>query len=307
MNITAIRNAVTRVGGRGLLVTKKYSPQILTGVGIVSGVTSTVLASKATLKAQPIVDDTKTYVQIVKEQREVLTGRGEYQKELTFAYARGGIDLIKLYAPAASVGAIGIVCIVSAQGIMQKRNASLAAAYVAAEKAFAEYRKRVEAAIGTDQERALRYGLTEKDKHDTKKGVVEKEVVIDPNGVSLYAKIFDENNPNWSKDPEYNRVFLVSQQQFANDLLHARGHVFLNDVYDALGIPRTSAGAVVGWVLSKDGDNFVDFGLYNLNVAGYEDDRIHDTIAEQRIDFVNGHRAAVLLDFNVDGVIFDKI
>ena len=84
------------------------------------------------------------------------------------------------------------------------------------------------------------------------------------------------------------------QQTFFNDLLLSRGHLFLNEVYDQIGIDRTKAGQVVGWVVSKDGDNFVDFGLF-------------DGSTQEKRMFVNGHENSVLLDFNVDGVIYDKI
>jgi hypothetical protein len=101
---------------------------------------------------------------------------------------------------------------------------------------------------------------------------------------------------SWNPEPEYNLIFLQCQQNWANDQLRTRGHVFLNEVYDMLGLERSKAGAVVGWVFTKDGstDNFIDFGVFN---------------GETQIsrDFVNGHEGAILLDFNVDGVIYDKI
>jgi hypothetical protein len=71
--------------------------------------------------------------------------------------------------------------------------------------------------------------------------------------------------------------------------------VFLNEVYRAIGADHTQAGSVVGWILSDTGDNYIDFGVFN----GQDGDRIRD--------FVNGREGAVLLDFNVDGLIWDKI
>jgi hypothetical protein len=75
-------------------------------------------------------------------------------------------------------------------------------------------------------------------------------------------------------------------------MLKARGHLFLNEVYDSLGMPRSEAGAVVGWIMGA-GDDYVNFGVLIDNDMCivdffYADDEI-------------------LLDFNVDGVIFDKI
>jgi hypothetical protein len=125
----------------------------------------------------------------------------------------------------------------------------------------------------------------------------KKEYVkrVGPDGASIYARFFDPTSTSWSKEPEYNLIFVQCQQNYANDLLRARGHVFLNEVYDMLGIPRSQAGAVVGWILSQDRttDNYIDFGVF--------DDE------KNARDFVNGYEGSILLDFNVDGVIFDKI
>jgi hypothetical protein len=116
---------------------------------------------------------------------------------------------------------------------------------------------------------------------------------VDPDGPSIYGRFFDEFSTEYKKDADYNRVFLQAQQQMANNLLQSRGHLFLNEVYDALGFERTPGGSIVGWVIRKDGlrDNFVDFGLLK---PGNE-------------RFINGGERAVFLDFNVDGIIYDKI
>ena len=113
---------------------------------------------------------------------------------------------------------------------------------------------------------------------------------------SQYAKFFDESCPDWTRNSEYNLMFLSLTEQKATAKLVSQGYLFLNDVYDMLGISRTKAGAVVGWIYDKEnpdhvGDNYVDFGIYD---------------AKSR-RFVNGYETTILLDFNVDGLIFDKI
>ena len=117
---------------------------------------------------------------------------------------------------------------------------------------------------------------------------------MDPSKKSVYARFFDEYSPQWTAYPEQNLVFLKHTESMMNDMLLAKKHVFLNEVYDALGIERTSAGAVVGWVLNGDGDNFISFGMYDFD-------------SERGRAFINGNEHSILLDFNVDGVIFDKI
>lgn len=111
----------------------------------------------------------------------------------------------------------------------------------------------------------------------------EITVTIDP---SSYARVFDELNVNWESRPEYNLLFLKSQENWMNDRLQARGHVFLNEVYDCLGFQRTSAGAIVGWLAQGEGANHIDFSIRD---------------AQTNIS------PSVILDFNVDGVIYDKI
>lgn len=111
---------------------------------------------------------------------------------------------------------------------------------------------------------------------------------------SQYARFFDDGCPGWTKDPEYNLVFLKVQQQYANDVLRSKGYLFLNDVYDQLGIPKTKAGKIVGWIYDEEnpiGDNFVDFSLFGSCNS----------------DFINGYESKLLLDFNVDGVIANRI
>jgi hypothetical protein len=165
---------------------------------------------------------------------------------------------------------------------------------MALSESFKSYRKRVIADVGEDKDKEYRFGVTKElvqvTNEDGSKEMVER-TVIDPTTVSQYARFFDAGNPNWTRNPEMNLMFLRSQQNWANDLLHARGHVFLNEVYDMLGMPRSEPGCVVGWV-DGHGDSFIDFGFYN-------------GVDSASRDFVNGFEKTVLLDFNVDGMIMD--
>lgn len=114
---------------------------------------------------------------------------------------------------------------------------------------------------------------------------------------SIYGRYFDEGNPNWSKNREKNLMFLLSQQNYANIRLRSRGYLFLNEVYVLLSLPKTETGKVVGWIYDEHspiGDNFVDFGIYNMN-------------DKSKVDFVNGKTNSIFLDFNVDGNILDRI
>ena len=302
--LEVMKQAIKKTTGRTGLVLKKHSPEILMGVGITGVIGSTILACKATLKVEDIIDDAKEKMETI---NNVLENPEAYEREYTeddakkdkaIVYTQTGVKFIKLYGPSISLGIVSVSCLLGAHNIMKKRNIAVMAAYKAVEQSFADYRKRVVDEFGGDKDRQFRYGIiqeeiteTETDEDGKKKKVKKIVETLDPNHISQYARFFDEVSINWSKTPEYNMVFIKTQQNFANDLLKSRGHLFLNEVYDMLGIERSQTGAVVGWVLNEEGDNFVDFGMY--------DGRSND--------FINGYERSILLDFNVDGVIWDLI
>ena len=301
MNVGTIKTLAGKRMGRSLLVLQKHTPTILTATGIVGVVATTVLASKATLKLEPIIDEMEEALAVAKNVRveapEKYSER-DYTKDITRTYTTAVVKVGKLYAPAISLGVLSISCLISSHGIMQKRNVALAAAYKTVEEGFSAYRQRVIEEFGEEKDQEIRIQsmkTLEVEEKDPKTGKTTTTKVFDPNRVSDYARFFDESNPNWRRaDDQLNFFFVKQAQTYMNNLLQARGHVFLNEAYDALGIPRSQAGAVVGWVISKDGDNFVDFGIY-------------DSASEKARQFVNGQERSLLLDFNVDGVIYDKI
>ena len=292
---------------------KKHSPEILAAVGVVGTVTSAVMACKATTKVSDILEETKQQVDdvhMVLEDENISDEKyseNDAKKDLAIIYAQSSVKFVKLYAPAVALGVLSIGCMLSSNHILRKRNVALAAAYTAVDKTFKEYRGRVVDRFGKEIDRELKYGIKAKkitetvvDEETGKEKKVKKTVdVIDENvtGYSDYARFFDELNPNYEKDAEFNLMFLRAQQQYANDLLISRGYLFLNDVYDMIGVPRTKAGQIVGWVYDENnpvGDNYVDFGMYDIHRPGAR-------------EFVNGYEKAILLDFNVDGNILDLI
>lgn len=292
--------AVTNKFGRQLLHLQKASPQVMFGAGVVGVVTAGVMACRATLKLDNVLDKAEQLREaaLVLHEKDDDYSDEKYAKDLTVIKVKTALDVTKLYAPAVGLGAVSIALLTGSHVTLNRRNASLTAAYAAVDKAFEEYRTRVREELGTDKDRNFRYGVQEveevvENKNGTTK-TVKHERVAD-GAPSQYAKFFDEYSSNHQRNPEYNKVFLLAQQNYFNDMLKARGHVFLNEVYDALDIPRTKAGAVVGWLLQEGGDNYVDFGIF-------------DNLANPRVkDFVNGNEQSILLDFNVDGVIYDKI
>jgi hypothetical protein len=282
-----IPTSLSRVVGRQLLVVQKHSPHILFTAGVVGVVTSAVLASRATLKLAPVLEEAEYEINSVKT--ELKHRKGQYQKDLTYVYTKNSLEVIRLYAPAVIIGTVSIGLLTGSHIQLTRRNTALTAAYAAVSTAYESYRERVREEIGTDRETELYHSIS------LKKVMVESKtaeiMAADPNTWSPYARFFDEASINWQKNAELNRNFIQCQQNWLNQKLHAVGHVFLNEAYDALGLERSGAGAVVGWLLDANGDNYIDFGLYEASSAR----------------FINGLERNVILDFNVDGVIFDKI
>ena len=293
----------------------KHSPEILMGLGIAGVITSTVLACRSTLKVQEILDYKEENMNNIKE---VLSeGREDYteedaRKDKTIIMTTTVIRLMKLYVPSVIIGAGSIACLLESHNVMRNRNAGLAAALAATTESFKQYRERVTEKYGDEVDKEMRYGIKkEKKEKDGKKTKEEIVVGCDEKELSGYARYFNENNINWSDDPQFNLMFLRQNQNWANDKLISQGYLYLNDVYEALGFPKSKAGQVVGWVYdpnnNEHGDNYVDFGIYDLNVKGYRNEMTNDTIAEERQDFVNGYRNSILLDFNVDGNIWETM
>lgn len=295
---------------------KKYSPEILMVAGIVGTVTAAVTACKATLKVKDVMsekEELQNDIHKYLENPDVDYTEEDSKEDLTKVYAQTGVKLIKLYAPSVVLGGVSIASIVMGQNILKKRNIALAAAYTAIDKGFKKYRANVVERFGERVDKELRYNIKAKevekkitDKNGKEKTVKEIQYDIEGNpleNISEFARFFDEaTSTEHHKDAEYNLMFLRRQQDYANEVLKAKGHLFLNDVYEMLGIPKTKAGQVVGWIYDEknpNGDNFVDFGIYRL--SGNE---VYD---ERKRAFVNGYERNILLDFNVDGPIYELI
>ena len=311
MNKTELMNKVTRTANKVGFKLKKHSPVILLVAGVGGVVVSAVMACKATTKLNPILEDAKDAVDTIHDNLEACQNDPEFEevftekdakKALAVTYGKTALELGKLYAPSVLLGAGSIVCILASHNIINKRNVALAAAYTAVDNSFKDYRGRVIERFGKELDKELKYNIKTKEIEETvvnedgTETTVTKTVqVADPNATySIYAKCFDETCTGWERNSEYNMMFLRSVQQQMNDLLQSRGHVFLNEVYDALGIQRTKAGQIVGWVYdpeNPDVDNYIDFGIYDIYKPANR-------------NFVNGYEKSIWLDFNVDGDIY---
>lgn len=296
----------------------KASPELLLISGAASIIGGTILACKATTKLEEVTEPEREQIadvhNAIENPETVNLKDGETYtekdatKDLFKLYARSAVKVTKLYLPAIAMTGFGLACMFGSHRILTKRNAALAAAYASVDKAFKGYRGRVVERLGKEMDHELLYDIKTKTFEETEINEKGKEKTVkknldcvsgDPTTYSEFARFFDSSSREWIDDREYNLSFLINMQRRANDLLKTNGYLFLNDVYKMLGFQPSKAGQIVGWRYSADDaeigenqDNEVDFGIFEAR-------------REKNRDFVNGYEDVILLDFNVDGNIWD--
>lgn len=287
-------SAITRAANRAVLKLSKHSPKILFGAGIAGMVGTVVVASRAAIKAQPIMQSAHDRLEHA-EKAISLNGPEVHKKVVVSVYQDTAIELGKIYAPVVVLGGLSIVCLTKSHQILTNRNVALTAAYAGIDKAFREYRERVVAELGQEKDYEFAHKMTAKDivEYDAEGNpVIKEQKKVSKDAQHIYGRLFARSTTRyWEKPNGYNCTFLDSNLKYANYLLKQKGHLFLNEVYDMLGYDRTPEGALVGWLYngSKDTDGYVDFGFYS------------------NTDFMAGFEPDVFLDFNVDGIIYDQI
>jgi hypothetical protein len=278
---SSVEQMAKRFAGATELFIRRNGPAILTGCGIAGVIGTSILSARAALKAQEPVKELRLKMD---QASEADVKKLEFRVEI----GRDALKIARIYAPAIAAGSVSIFCLISGHGLMRQRQVALMAAYTAIQQAYDAYRERVRTEIGEEKELALYRDV--KVLPNPLGEELPCEIDYDDRLPSPYARFFAEGNPNWKKTPEYNLMFVHQIQMWANDRLRAYGFLFLNEVYENLGIPRSQLGQYVGWKIGNGHDNVVTFG-------------IHDLYDENSIAFVNGVEGTILLDFNVDGPI----
>lgn len=216
------------------------------------------------------------------------------------------LDTVRTVAPAAIVGAATITMIYFSNSISKKRLAAIGAAYATLQTAFDGYKRTMVEALGKESvEKILKPKLPNVGKSaeeilssDNKSDAahVSDAVVNSLKALSPYARIIaEESSTCWDPNEDYTSQNLAAVQLWANRRLERKGHLFLNEVFDQLGLSRTREGAVVGWLKNGEGDNYVSFGDFDASIYRVPSDDY------TRVD------SNFIVDFNVDGVIWDRI
>jgi hypothetical protein len=281
-----VPKSVTRAGGRALLKLNASSPTILVVSGVIGLGATAVLAARATRKIDPILDEHKQ----ARAEIGYVGNSKNRQKDLVRVYTKTGYELTKLYGPTLFVGTTSAVAVLGGHKILRGRQIATLAAYSSLADQFQSYRKRVVDTLGEKLEREIYEGAHGEWVEDPDhKGEYKLEPKYDKTDHDHYLRPwFDETNVNWTRSAKSNYLFLKGHQAHMNRLLNIRGHVFLNDVFDALSLPRTREGQITGWLYNNPkGDNFVDFGF----MTGQD---------PHTVAFRNEVEKTVRLNFNID-------
>lgn len=259
---------------KGVDLIVKYSPQILVGVGIVSGGAALVATNQAAKKFDLVSGHNKRNIRNAKMS---LNGR-ELGKELSKLYVDRTILAAKVYGPAIGFSAVSVTCVLAGFGIMNARYVALASAYKTLDAAFNEYREATRELVGEEAEEKMIHGNLSDD-HG-------------PIGSPYKILFCQDTSVEWQSYPAANLMYLRTQQNLLNDRLRANGRMFLNEVYRSLGLPETKAGQIVGWMADGDGDGYIDFGIFDMD-------------SQEKLNFLNGEEPNIWLDFNVDGNVWE--
>ena len=281
MKFKELGKAISNMVSKSTFKIKASSPEILISLGIAAMAGGAILACTETIKATKVLDEAKEKMKLVEDAAEqssnntnvIYTEEGQllYTKQdkindTVIIYTQAIVKLFKIYWPSLIIFSLGIFSVLSGNKVLRKRYLAMLAAYDILDSNFKDYRNKVIDEFGKDIDNKFRFGIKEenikvKDKNGTEK-TIEKAKVLNKEQYSIYARFFDEGSKYWDSNPMYNLMFLRNAQNTANDLFRKNGHLFLNEVYDLLDIPRTQPGAVVGWLKNK-GEDFVDFGIYD--------------------------------------------
>lgn len=294
MNFKKIYNSVKS----GLV---KAAPGLMITCGIAGVAVGSYKAAQVTPMAKEAIAEFKATRDAIEQHEEDPEAKRECIKA---GYRSLGSTLLHAYAKPVLFVTGGTALILGGHGIVSKKLATTTASLISTDRIFRNYRNNVIEDQGEEADFRYRTGVktvnvetVEQDVRGRKRKVnkeydVLEELVNDP-----FLKLFDESNPNFTKNPTRNLDFLRQQVDFLNRRLVAEGFVSLNDVLYQLGYNRCAEGSIYGWFYDPDNPN-----CHNEIDIGIKDIR-RKTIQNA----INGYEPVILLNFNVDGLIINKL
>lgn len=198
-----------------ILFLKRNSSTVLTCVGAVGVIATSVFAVKATPKARMLID----------EAEEV---KGESLTKLEVVKVAG-----PAYAPAVITGTATIACIFGANVLNKRSQAALASAYALLDNSYKEYKKKVEELYGEEASAKVREELANDafEEHPIEVSN-DKQLFYD-----MYSDRYFESTMQKVLEAQYN----------LNRSFATKGYAYLNEFYDYLEIEPIPSGYKLGW------------------------------------------------------------
>ena len=281
--------------------------------GLVCAGACVISACLSTTKVKPIIETVKEERDMIRKCRELKPDEyteKDMRKDLVVVYGKATWSLVKLYSIPLATAVLSTTSILAGCHILKARNAALAAAYLTLDKSYKSYRKRVAERFGEDVERQIRSGVKliasegDSNAEQTETGITKLTGVVSSDGLSDYARVFDQNSCCWRNNETMNLSYLKGRLEYWNSILRSRrtvktkdgewvGLVFLNEVCDDLDVKQSEAGQIVGWTYYHSGhnpygDNNIDFNIHEVWNPDSDD-------------------KTIILDFNVDGSIINLL
>lgn len=223
-----------------VLYLKNHSATVLTCVGAVGVVVTSVLTAKATIKATEIVNEAEC----------------ERKRNLSKS------EIVKLtattYIPPVLVGASTIACIFGANVFNRNQQAALMSAYALVDNSFKEYKNKLKELYGEETHNSIINSIMVEKAEEVypyAQGFASSSSLI-PDGYSGKVKLFYE--------PLSKRFFESTMEQVMNAEYHfnrnfvLRGLAILNELYEFLGLEATDYGEIMGWAI-EDELYWIDF------------------------------------------------
>lgn len=207
---------------------KKNQPQILMGVAIGGVVSTAYLAARGTWQARDIIDAYESENGVEEHPVDRLKERAK--------------QVWPVYVPMAISGFGTVTCIVFAQRSQMRRTAAAVVAYTVTEKAFSDYREKVAETFGKTKDQKVRDAVVQ-DRVNARPPT--EQVVFVGKGEVLCLELYTHR---------YFKSDMETLRRSMNDINEQLNHqVFgtLNDFYERVGLPQSSAGEVMGWEDTK--------------------------------------------------------
>ena len=287
--------------GNGLLIARKHAPELMIGAGI-AGFGATVYETvKATNKTNDILEEKERLEQVLPEKEQKTL-----QRNTKWA-------IIRAWAPVATIGGASVISILGGYRILNGRYVATAAAYKVLETGFDRYRGNVVERFGKDTDWELLHDIKPEVLEAARKEQEENKAIEADNKRSkivrkrkktayadIYNCIFDNYSDRWQRywNAEQVMHYLQTIERELNDRLKIQKHLFVNEVYDRLGLERTTEGAVTGWIITRTNpDSYVSLGLKEM-----PEEELRAVLSTHRNEDIR-----VKIRLNPDGLIYNMI